>query len=99
MTDERIIAYLLEELPEKDIEQFEDECFAQEDWPTEIDAVEKELIDAYLRDELTPERQQRFEQNYLITEARQERVVMAAALLRHIDEYDAASKTAAPAPP
>lgn len=92
MTDERIIAYLLEELPEEDLERFEDECFAQESWPTEINAAEADLIDSYLRDELAPERRQRFEQNYLTTEARQERVIIAAALLRHVDEYNDASK-------
>lgn len=89
MTDERIIAYLLEELPEDDLERFEDECFAQESWPTQIDLVEEDLIDAYLRDELIPERRRRFEQNYLTTETRHERVSIAAALLRHIDEYSA----------
>jgi methionine-rich copper-binding protein CopC len=99
MTDERIIAYLLEELPEADLERFEDECFAQESWPTQINQVEEDLIDAYLRDELTPERRQGFERNYVTTEARQERVSMAAALLRHIDEYNAASKAAVATPP
>ena len=100
MTDEHIIAYLLEELPEDDLERFEDECFAQDSWPAEqINVVEEDLIDAYLRDELTPERRQRFERYYLTTEARQERVIMAAALLRHIDENNAVSKTAVAVPP
>ena len=99
MTDERIIAYLLEELPNDDLERFEEECFAQDEWPPEINLVEGDLIDAYLRDELTPERRQRFEQNYLITQSRQERVVMAAALLRHIDEQPVASNLAVAAPP
>jgi hypothetical protein len=100
MTDERIIAYLLEELPEEDMERFEDECFAQESWPTDmINGVEEDLIDAYLRDELTPERRQRFERNYLPPEARQERTIMVAALLRHIDDYNAATKAAVTPPP
>ncbi len=99
MTDERIIAYLLEELPEADLERFEDECFAQESWPAQINLAEEDLIDAYLRNELTPERRQHFEQNYLTTEARQERVVMAVALLRHVDEHNAASSPAVAAPP
>jgi methionine-rich copper-binding protein CopC len=98
MTDERIIAYLLEELPEAELEQFEDECFAQENWPVQIDLAEEDLIDAYLRDELTPEQRQRFERNYLTTEARLERVRVAAALLRHVDEYhvDAQAPVATP---
>jgi hypothetical protein len=93
MTDERIIAYLLEELPEEELEQFEDECIAQESLPSQINLVEEDLIDAYLRGELTPEQRQHFEQNYLTTELRQERVVMTAALLRHVDERQAVART------
>lgn len=98
MTDERIIAYLLEELPEEDLEQFEDDCFAQESWPAQIELVEEELIDSYLRDELDSERRKRFEQNYLTTQARQDRVSIAAALLRHIDEYNTAHNRVLPEP-
>ncbi|HEX8888605.1 MAG TPA: hypothetical protein VF779_05490 [Pyrinomonadaceae bacterium] len=86
MTDERIIAYLLGELPAEESDQFEDECFAEEHWPMQISLAEEDLIDHYLRGELTTEQRQRFEQNYLTTEARKERVVMAASLLRHVDE-------------
>jgi hypothetical protein len=93
MTDERIIAYLLQELPEEELEQFEDDCLAQESWPSEINLAEEDLIDAYLRGELTREQRQHFEQNYLTTEARQERVLLAAALLRHVDERQAAAQT------
>lgn len=87
MTDERIIAYLLEELPEEDSKRFEEECFAQESWPDQISLVEDDLIDGYLRGDLTPEQRRRFEQNYLTTPARLERVRAAAVLIRHVDEY------------
>jgi len=90
MTDERIIAYLLEELPEEELKQFEDECFEQDCWPDQIIPVEEDLIDAYLRDELTQEQRQHFERNYLTTEPRRQRVIMAAALLRHVDERQSA---------
>lgn len=96
MTDERIIAYLLKELPEDELERFEEECFAQEDWPLEINSAEEDLIDAYLRNELNAEQRQRFEQNYLTTEGRCERVRMAAALLRHVDAHYTAVKLPAP---
>ena len=99
MTDERTIAYLLAELPEADLERFEEECFSQESWPDQIDMVEGDLIDAYLRDELAPERRPRFERYFLTTPARQERVIMAAALLRHVDELHALRPVAAPEPP
>lgn len=82
MNDERITAYLLQELSQEEAERFEEECFAQEEWPAELDSVEQELIDAYLRDELTKERQQRFQDKYLITDARRERVLIAKSFLK-----------------
>jgi hypothetical protein len=99
MTEERIIAYLLEELPEAEMEQFEDECFAQESWPEQINLVEEDLIDDYLRDKLAPEQRRRFEQNYLTIAARHERVSMAAALLRHVDVTQAVAPEPLPIPP
>ena len=60
MTDEHITAYLLEELTEEEAERFEEQCFTEEKWSEEIDAAEQELIDAYLRNELTHDRRRRF---------------------------------------
>lgn len=97
MTDERIIAYLLKALPEEELERFEDECFDSENWPAEVSLVEEDLIDNYLRNELDPEQRQSFEQNYLTTTARMERVRVAAALLRHIDA--SAAEATVPTPP
>jgi hypothetical protein len=93
MTDEDIIAYLLKELQEDRSEQFEEECFAQEVWPSRIESVEEDLIDAYLRGELTPQRQRLFEDNYLITPERRERVAVAAALLRLVEERRPAAQS------
>src|ERR1044071_7872004 len=84
MNDVRIVAYLLGELSEEDTERFEEKCFADEDWPEEIRAVEHDLADTYLRNELTPEQRQHFEQNYLTTPERLKRVATAAALLGHV---------------
>lgn len=92
MTDERIIAYLLEELSEEEAERFEEECFAAEDWPDQLTLAEEDLIEEYLREELTPERRRRFEKNYLTTAARLERVRMAAALNRLADEQRAGAE-------
>ena len=97
MTENRILAYLLEELPEEEAARFEDECFAADNWPEQINLVEEDLIDDYLRGELLPERRRRFEHNYLKTAARRERVRTAAALLKHVDQIsDAAPQEAAP---
>jgi len=81
MTDEHIIAYLLQELSEDEAERFEEQCFAQKEWPADIDSAEQELIDAYLRNELTKDRHRRFEEKYLITDARKARVLTAQSFL------------------
>jgi hypothetical protein len=80
MTDEHITAYLLEELTEQESEQFEEQCFAQDEWPEQLDAAEQELIDAYLRDELTSDRKRRFQERYLTTDARKARVLAAKTI-------------------
>lgn len=98
MTDERIIAYLLGELRDGELERFEEECFGLGEWPAEIDLAEEDLVDAYLRDELSPDRRERFERNYLITDARLERVRAAAAFLRRVDEYRSVPQAEAAAP-
>lgn len=93
MNDERIVAYLLGELPEEESERFEEECFAGEDWPEVVTAVEHDLVDAYLRHELTPEQRLHFEQNYLTTEKRLKRVATAAALLGHVKTLGAQERS------
>lgn len=97
MTDERIFAYLLGELPEEEAERFDVEYFASEDLADQIRPAEDDLIDAYLHGELTPEQRQHFEQNYLTTEARKKRVAMAAGLLGYLNALRA-EEAPAPAP-
>ena len=83
MTDERTTAYLLNELPQHEAEQFEEECFSQPEWPQEeLSAVEDDLIQAYIKNELSPERRRRFVENYLVTDARKERLLRARAFHR-----------------
>jgi|SRR5689334_12328181 len=80
MTDERMTAYLLQELTEEEAERYEEQCFAQEEWPSELESAEQELIDAYLNNELSKARRLRFEKNYLTTDARKARVLTAQSL-------------------
>lgn len=82
MTDERITAYLLHELTQGEAKEFEEQCFSQEEWPATLESVEADLIDAYIRKELSPDRQRSFEENYLNTAARKERVLLARSFLR-----------------
>ena len=77
MTDERMTAYLLQELSEEEAERFEEQCFALEEWPADLEAAEQELIDAYLNNELSKDRRLRFEKNYLTSDTRKARVLTA----------------------
>jgi len=70
MTDERITAYLLQELTEEEAERFEEQCFALDEWPSQLESAEQELIDAYLHDGLGKDQRLRFEKNYLTTDVR-----------------------------
>lgn len=80
MTDERMTAYLLQELTEEEAERYEEQCFTREEWPAELDSAEQELIDAYLNNELSKDRRSRFEKNYLTTDVRKARVLTAQSL-------------------
>lgn len=83
MTHERIIAYLLEELSEREAEQFEEECWALPEWPSDdLESAENHLIEAYVHNELSEVRRRRFEEKYLITQARKDRVLLARSSLR-----------------
>lgn len=77
MTDERMTAYLLQELSEEEAERFEEQCFALEEWPADLESAEQELIDAYLNNELSKDRRLRFEKNYLTSDTRKARVLTA----------------------
>lgn len=80
----RVTSYFLGQMSEDESERFEDECLAQKIWPSQIKFVEDDLIDLYLHEELSAEQRRLFERNYLNTEARQERVRVAATLLRRV---------------
>ena len=79
MTDKRTTAYLLDELPEHEAQEFEEQCFSQPEWPEVVESAEEDLIQAYIDDELSPERRRRFEENYLTTPSRIEKVLFARA--------------------
>lgn len=83
--DERTTAYLLNELTEREAKQFEEECFARAEWPAEeLDFAEQELVQAYIKNDLSAERRRRFEEHYLTTAARKQRVVITRSLLRRV---------------
>lgn len=86
ITEEQITAYLLGELPEPEAERVEDAVFNADAGELDAAAVEDDLIEAYLYHELSAERRKRFEDNYLCTEARRDRVAFAAAEKRLVPQ-------------
>lgn len=85
MNDDRITAYLLQELTPEEAERFEEQCFAAEEWPAELEAAEQDLIDAYVLAELSKDRRQRFEEKYLTTDVRKARVLTARSFLQTVN--------------
>jgi hypothetical protein len=79
--NEKLIAqYLLGELPEEQQIAIEDRAFADQDYLAAITAVENDLIDEYVRHELSPSDRQRFKERFLASAQRRKRVDFARAL-------------------
>lgn len=78
---EKLIArYLLGELPEEQSVEIEDRAFSDQDYLATVTAVENDLIDEYVRRELSESDRRRFEERFLASAARRKRVEFAKAL-------------------
>jgi len=85
--------YLLGELSEPELAHFEESYFADDSLFERFRAVKDDLIDAYARGELSGRRRERFEQHFLASEPRQQRVEEARGFIRAVT---AASTNPAP---
>jgi hypothetical protein len=86
MTDSDLIKrYLLEELPEEERIRLEDEYFSDTGRFGELTAEEDDLIDSYIRGELSDSEQQHFARLYLNSPERRSRVDFARTLKDFID--------------
>ena len=75
-----LIRYLLGALPEKRQVEIEDRAFRDQEYLQTIQAVERDLIDEYVRGEL-PERERRqFEARFFVSAERRRKVEFAKAL-------------------
>jgi hypothetical protein len=87
INNETLIArYLLGELSEEQQVEIEDRAFADQKYLASITAVENDLIDEYVRNELSPAERRRFEQRFLVSAERRKRVEFARALAGVIEE-------------
>ena len=86
-----VVRYLLGDLPEEALIQVEDRAFSDPDYLRLIEAVEADLIDAYVRNQLPAEERRRFESRFLTSAERRKKLEFAQAWSRVADD----AKTAA----
>jgi len=79
-SDEQLRAYFLGKLPVQEAESLEEKCAASKELTEQAQTVERELIDDYLRGNLSAPDASAFESNYPQTEARQHRLFAAKIL-------------------
>ncbi len=91
--NEKLISqYLLGELPEEQQVEIEDRACSDKDYLATITTVENDLIDEYVRGELSPSDRQRFESRFLASAERRKRVEFAKALRTAFSESKAPEK-------
>jgi cytoskeletal protein RodZ len=96
LNEERLKSYFLGELPAPDAESLEENCAFSAELTERAQMIESELVDDYLRGNLSAAESDSFETHYLITEARREKLYSARALWRVAGEANAPKAAAAP---
>src|SRR5215203_5251113 len=86
ISDAQLKQYFLGTLPGTEAETLEIECAESAEIYARAQAVEQDLTDDYLRGNLSAAERRCFETNYLITEARHNRLQAAAHLWKIADE-------------
>ncbi len=89
--ENKLARYLLGELSERERIEIEERYLSDGDFFDEMSVAEDELIDAYVRGRLSGEDRELFEQNFLCSAARRERLKSAQALMRFADTHGAAA--------
>src|SRR5262249_37768703 len=81
LNNEKLISrYLLGELSKEQQVEIEDRAFADKEYLASITAVENDLIDEYVRHELSAADRRKFESRFLASAERRKRVEFAKAL-------------------
>lgn len=91
------VGYLLGDLPENERDAFEERLFLDEDLSLSLDAAENDLVDEYLRGELSGEQLVKFERNFTLAESRREKLQIANVL--HSKVFNEKAAVVAVAPP
>ena len=96
ISDENLRSYFLGTLAVEDSERLEEECAADAELTEQAQIVESELADDYLRENLSADERRLFEENYLTTEARREKLRQAVDLWKVANETQNSVETVAP---
>jgi hypothetical protein len=84
-SDDQLVQYLLRLLPEEDVEQIDELSIIDEEMAWRLRVVEDDLVDAYVKGNLSGERRSRFDALFLSTERGRRKVQFARNFLRQID--------------
>lgn len=71
--------YLLDSLPDAETERFDEMSFTDDDFADALKSAEKDLVDAYIHDELSAAMLEKFKTHYLASPVRREKVAFAKA--------------------
>jgi hypothetical protein len=80
--DQTIIRYLLNEMPEEDQARFEEAYIRDGSLFEQVQSLEEELIEDYVKGELSGDERHRFERHYLASDQRRARIETAKQLVR-----------------
>jgi tetratricopeptide (TPR) repeat protein len=83
-SDEVLIEYLLGSLSDEESRRIEERFFVDDDLEDRLAALDRDLIDSYVRQELGEERRQRFEERFLSGEGHAKRLLFARLLDAHL---------------
>jgi hypothetical protein len=80
--DDKLLArYLLADLSPDETERLDELSIADDECASRLTAIENDLVDAYVRDELSPEDTESFRSSYLSSAKRRQKVAFAETLL------------------
>jgi len=96
ISDQNLRSYFLGTLAVEDAEHLEEECAADAELTEQAQIVESELADDYLRGSLSAAERRLFEENYLTTEARREKLRLAGSLWKVANENQLTDEKFAP---
>jgi hypothetical protein len=96
ITEASLLKYLLGELSETEQASVEEKFITDSEVHTLLCEIENDLIADYIRGRLAPRERELFERQYMAIPAKRQRVQIAEALLRRIDQDPTSQKIIAP---